>query len=283
MWKRILPLLFVASMACAQNFAINTVAGGGATVTGQSATSYAVIQPNAVAADSAGNFYVAPVWCQVFVVNSSGILTRVVGNGTCGYSGDNGPAASAQLGYAAGVAADSSGNLYIADPDNARIRKVSNGIITTVAGNGTAGYNGDNISATSASLNGPASVAVDNSGSLYIADSSNFRIRKVSGGIITTVAGNGTQGYMGDGGSASAAELNYPGGVAVDNSGNLYIEDIYNLVVRKVSGGIITTVAGGGTSEPNTRKSWVAELSRSCADVVRFTCPAARHGCDDPS
>ena len=125
------------------------------------------------------------------------------------------------------MALDASGNLYIADLDNNRIRKVSpSGIITTVAGNGTEGYSGDNGPATSAELYAPYGVALDASGNLYIADEVNNRIRKVSpSGIITTVAGNGTEGYSGDNGPATSAELDGPIGVALDASGNLYIAD----------------------------------------------------------
>src|SRR5208282_1269376 len=123
------------------------------------------------------------------------------------------------------------------------------GIITTVAGNGTFGYNGDNGPATSAELQVPSGVAVDSAGNLYIADSSNNRIRKVdANGIITTVAGSDTFGYSGDGGPATSAELYVPYGVAVDSAGNLYIADINNNRIRKVdASGIITTVAGNGT------------------------------------
>jgi sugar lactone lactonase YvrE len=181
------------------------------------------------------------------VVNSSGIVTQLIGTGVAGYSGDNGPASSAQLNTPVGVAVDSSGNIYIADYGNHRIRKVSGGTITTVAGNGAAGYNGDGIAATSAALYGPRGVAVDSSGNIYIADYYNQRIRKVSGGTISTVAGNGTGGYNGDGILATNAELNYPYGVAVDSSGNIYIADYYNQRIREVSGGTITTVAGNGT------------------------------------
>ena len=167
-----------------------------------------------------------------------------------GYSGDNGPATSAELAGPTGVALDASGNLYIADYGNNRIRKVSpSGIITTVAGNGTDGFSGDNGPATSAELADPWGVALDASGNLYIADIYNNRIRKVSpSGIITTVAGNGTGGYSGDNGPATSAELYDPSGVALDASGNLYIADYGNDRIRKVSpSGIITTVAGNGT------------------------------------
>ena len=142
-----------------------------------------------------------------------------------GISGDGGQATSAQLNNPVGVAVDAQGSLYIADYANNRVRKVSGGIITTVAGTGTAGYSGDGGQATSAQLNFPVGVAVDAQGSLYIADSGNYRVRKVSGGIITTVAGTGTAGYSGDGGQATSAQLNVPFGVAVDAQGNLYIAD----------------------------------------------------------
>jgi sugar lactone lactonase YvrE len=148
------------------------------------------------------------------------------------------------------VAVDSLGNIYIADMYNHRIRKVStSGIITTVAGNGTYGYSGNGGAATSAELYDPSSVAVDSSGNIFIADSNNHSIRKVStSGIITTVAGNGTYGYSGDSGAATSAELYDPSGVAVDSSGNIYIADVSNQRVRKVdTSGIITTVAGNGT------------------------------------
>ena len=158
---------------------------------------------------------------------SNGVITTVAGNGTAGFSGDNGPATSAQLNHPLGVAVDSAGNLYIADYWNNRIRKVSNGVITTVAGNGNAGFSGDNGPATSAQLNYPTGVAVDSAGNLYIADSHNNRIRKVSNGMITTVAGNGTSGFSGDNGPATSAQLYAPEGVAVDAAGNLYIADYW--------------------------------------------------------
>jgi len=163
-------------------------------------------------------------------------------------------ATNASLFWPEGVAVDASGNIFIADTSNNRIRKVStNGIITTIAGNGaTSGtigvYSGDGGPATSAGLNSPTGVAVDALGNLFIADAANLRIRKVSSdGIITTVAGNGTEPYSGDGGPATNAGLSYPSGVAVDASSNLYIADYGNARIRKVSiNGFITTVAGNG-------------------------------------
>jgi hypothetical protein len=141
---------------------------------------------------------------------------------------------------------DSAGNLYIADTNNNRIRMVSNGVITAVAGNGGFGYSGDNGPATYAALNHPQGVAVDSAGNLYIADGNNC-IRKVSNGVITTVAGSGTRGFSGDNGPATNAQLADPTGVAVDSAGNLYIGDFGNSRIRKVAGGVITTVAGNGT------------------------------------
>ena len=173
-------------------------------------------------------------------------INTFAGNGTIGYSGDNGPATSAQLNQPWGVAVDAAGNVYIADTVNNRIRKVANGVISTVAGNGTLGYSGDDGPATSAQLSWPAGVAVDSAGNLYVADQNNNRIRKVSNGVITTVAGNGTPGYSGDNGPATSAKLYGPKGVAVDSAGNLYIADTSNQRIRKVLNGVIATAAGNG-------------------------------------
>jgi uncharacterized protein (TIGR03437 family) len=202
----------------------------------------------------------------------SGIITTVAGSGPAegssgGFSGDGGPATSAELNFTSSVRVDASGNLFIADFKNSRIRRVSaSGIITTVAGNGVQGFSGDGGPANSASLNRPVAVAVDTSGNLFIADTYNSRIRKVSaGGMITTVAGNGSYGFSGDGGPATSASLNYPEGVAVDAAGNLFIADDLNNRIRQVSvSGIITTVAGNGTQGfsgdggPATRASFYA-------------------------
>ena len=236
---------------------ITTVAGNGGFGfygDGRPATSAQFAHLTSAAVDSAGNIYIADTNDARIrkVTASTGIITTVAGNGVYGFSGDGGVATSAELSYAYGVAVDSAGNIYIADTYNARIRKVTEGtgIITTVAGNGILGYTGDQGPATAAELYVPDGVAVDSAGNLYIADTGNKRIRKVSAstGIITTVAGNRTYGYSGDGGAATNAELADPTSVAVDSAGNIYIADNENNRVRKVtaSTGVITTVTGNG-------------------------------------
>jgi len=177
-------------------------------------------------------------------------ISTVAGNGATGFNGDGGLATNTSLYHPFDVAVDSSGNLYIADYLNHRIRKVtSDGSTTTVAGNGTAGFSGDGAAATSATLNNPIGIALDNSGNLYIADRNNLRIRKVTtDGIISTVAGNGSAVFSGDGGVATNAGLYYPSGVTVDSSGSIFIADTNNHRVRKViAGGIISTIAGIGS------------------------------------
>jgi sugar lactone lactonase YvrE len=228
-----------------------TLAAGGGPPNGVAASTISLATPTDAAVDSAGNVYVpSPSENRVYMIAPNGSITTVAGNGTAGYSGDGGLAASAQLNGPKGVAIDSSTppNVYIADTDNNRVRKVSGGVITTVAGNGTSGFSGDGGSATNAELSFPEAIAVDNAGNLYIADTDNNRVRKVSGGVISTVAGNGTAGYSGDGGVATSAQLSLPEGVAVDSVGNLYIADSLNSRIRRVSAGNITTFAGNGSS-----------------------------------
>lgn len=177
-------------------------------------------------------------------INVDGTITTIAGTGTGGFSGDSGPAAAAQLNYPRGLTFDASGNLYIADSSNQRIRKVdTTGRITTVAGNGIPGFGGDGGAATGASLAYPYGIQM-NGEELFIADSNNHRVRKVSGGNISTVAGNGTAAFTGDGGAPTTASLNFPRSIAFDSADNLYIADTSNFRVRIVSGGTITTFAG---------------------------------------
>jgi sugar lactone lactonase YvrE len=146
------------------------------------------------------------------------------------------------------IAADRAGNVFFADQNTVLRLDATTGVLTLVAGNGTPGFSGDNGPATSAQLATPGGIAVDSAGNLYIADGYNYRIRKVSGGVITTVAGNGTPGFSGDNGPATSAQLDPGSGLAVDSAGNLFIADTWNNCVRRVSKGVITTVAGGGSS-----------------------------------
>jgi trimeric autotransporter adhesin len=228
---------------------------------GQDAEPY-LYSPYGIAADSAGNLYIAAAGL-LRKVTTTGILSTVAGNGRCGFSGDGGQATAAQLAcspyspsihidpatYTGGVAVDSTGNLYIADSKNHRIRKVTPaGVISTVAGNGTKGYSGDGGLATEAQLDYPIGLAVDSAGNLYIADFSIHRIRKVTpAGIISTVAGNGTLDFSGDGGMATAAQFGRLSGLTVDSAGNLYIVDSGKRIRKITSAGIISTVAGKGT------------------------------------
>ncbi|HEV3333480.1 MAG TPA: hypothetical protein VG096_20995 [Bryobacteraceae bacterium] len=180
------------------------------------------------------------------------LINTVAGSATLGYAGDGGVATKASLFQAWAITVDGSGNLYIVDHGNDRIRMVnSSGIINTTVGNGTIGYSGDGSAAASAMLNQPTGVAVDSSGNVYIADSWNFRIRKVASSNISTVAGNGAMSYSGDGGPATLAQLNSPQGVGVDKAGNLYIADSGNAVLRQVSkSGAITTIGGSTLKLP---------------------------------
>ena len=236
---------------------ISTAAGGGTAGwptfgDGGQATDASVYYPQDVFADGVGNLYIAEGgYSRVRKVNASGVISTVAGNGNSGFSGDGGPATSASLLFPRGVHVDGAGNITIADTGNDRIRKMDavSSNITTVAG----GYIGDGYPATQANLKllyGRQDIFVDGSGNLYIPDSGHNRVRKVSpSGLITTVAGGGTGGWptFGDGGQATAANLNTPASVFVDGAGNLYIADANNQRVRKVDpSGVINTVAGGG-------------------------------------
>jgi sugar lactone lactonase YvrE len=203
------------------------------------------------------------------VTAATTIITTVAGNGANAYSGDGGQATAASINYAADVALDTAGNIYITDYYSNRVRMVSKatGIITTVAGNGAQGYIGDGGQATGAEFYYPQGIAVDDSGNMYIGDKMNNVIRKVkaSTGIISTYAGNGTQTYSGDGSAATATGLAPTGCIALDTARNLYITDTKNYRVYMVNAktGIITTLAGNGTrgNGGNTGPATNASLS----------------------
>ncbi|MFB3850990.1 MAG: fibronectin type III domain-containing protein [Acidobacteriota bacterium] len=223
---------------------------------GGPATSASLANPNGVCADRNGNVYVADYsGSTIRMIDTSGIIHTVAGNGSPGYSGDGGPATLAQISYPWNVSVDNLGNLYISDADNFVIRKVDKAtqIITTVAGNGTQGYSGDEGIATSAQLNYPVWVAPDNKGGFFIADALDNRIRYVDAyGIIHTYAGTGTAGFSGDGGPASSAQINFPISVSVDGAGGLYIADYNNSRIRYVDfnpSHNISTIAGTGDSD----------------------------------
>ncbi|HWQ31994.1 MAG TPA: BACON domain-containing carbohydrate-binding protein [Blastocatellia bacterium] len=209
-------------------------------------------QPETVALDAAGSLYIADTGNhRIRRVSRDGVITTIAGNGQLGSSGDGGPATAASLNEPGGIALDAAGNLYIADTNNHRIRKVTPaGTISTVAGTGISDFGGDGGPATQARLDTPVGLATDAQGNLYIADAGNHRIRKLtlSSGVITTIAGSG-YGFGGDGGAAVAAQFNFPTGVAIDGAGNLYISDTGNHRVRRVNAaGIVSTVAGTGSA-----------------------------------
>lgn len=264
---------------------ISTVAGNGTYGTAGDYGTATVAQLSAIgiASDSTGNLFLASPGNYLAVANggrvrevTGGSIYSVAGTGQLGYGGDGNLATNATLYDPMGVAVDGSGNIYFADTHNYRIRKVSaqSKTISTIAGDGTNAYNGDNAAATSAQLSRPFRIAVDASGNAYIADFDNSVIRKVTAatGVITTIAGTGTAGYSGDNGLASSAQIDRPSALAVNTAGDLFFFDLGNNVLRKVaaSTGIITTVAGNGTRGYSGDQGLAlsAELGRSYGIAV---------------
>jgi sugar lactone lactonase YvrE len=254
-------LLFLGScfLGGSKGFAqtINTIAGTGTNNyggDGGAATAAVLNYPYATTFDASGNIYISDANNnRIRMINTAGIINTIAGNGTSGSSGDGGAASVAYLNTPQSLIFDASGNLYFSDHNNNKVRKINTaGIISTVVGTGTAGYNNDGISAITAQLNGPSQLAFDAAGNLYIADFNNNRVRMVNtSGTISTVAGNGVSGYTGNGGPATAANLNHPAGLAIDAAGNLYLSDNGNGFIRMVNTtGAISTIAGSGTSLP---------------------------------
>jgi len=251
--------LFIADQAADRLRKVNTVgiittaAGNGLDIqTGDGGPATAAIMgaPMGVAFDGAGNLYIATASDsnRIRMINTVGIVTTIAGGAGNAYSGDGGPATAAGFHLVYDVTVDNRGNIYVSDMQDSRIRKIdAAGIISTYAGTGTAGYNGDNIAAATAQINFPHSLAVDDTGNLYVCDYLNNRVRKIDTfGVITTIAGTATRGYSGDGGPSTAADMYDPSGVATDHAGNIYITDNGGRVRKIDTSGIITTIAGCG-------------------------------------
>ncbi len=230
-----------------QQYLISTVAGGASasqTTPPQEANAFIGAVEN-LAVDAAGNVYFGFA-NEILKLDQSGTITQFAGSGA-GYSGDGGPALSARLSLPGSMAMDAAGNLFVADTQNLRIRRIApSGIITTVAGNGSHGTSGDGGPAVDAEFKNPSVIAADAAGNVFVGDGN--LVRKISvTGIITTLAGNGTAGFSGDGGPATSAQLSGVSGLAVDALGDLYVADFNNFRVRKVTpDGLITTVVGNG-------------------------------------
>src|SRR6201996_2310802 len=209
-----------------------------------------LMRPAGVAYDATGDLFIADTARnQVFEITLGGAIMVVAGNGTQGFSGDGGPATAAELNAPMSVAVAHDGTLYIADTGNQRIRAVQGGNITTFAGRGARGFAGDGGLATAAALNQPVTLALDATGALLVCDKGNERVRRISAGQIATVAGNGVQGFAGDGAAAISAELNEPSGIVATADGRVFIADTNNQRIRVVgTNGTISTFAGNGAA-----------------------------------
>jgi sugar lactone lactonase YvrE len=233
-----------------QQYTISTIAGGAPPPTPSAARAISIAPPSGLVADTHGNVYFSSNHA-IFKLDQSGMVTRIAGTSRPGYSGDGGPAVNAQLNYPNNLALDGSGNLFVVDILNLRIRRISpQGIITTIAGNGQAGLSApaaEGGPAVDAALNVSRAIAADNSGNVFFWDGG--RIRRVSpNGIISTVAGGGSQ-PPGNGGPATNVEFRYADGLAADNDGNLFISvNVERQVFKLDATGTITTVAGTGAS-----------------------------------
>ncbi len=290
---QILPIIFLPFLFCqsARGQTITTFAGtgvGGYTGNGGLAISAQLDWPLDIRADALGNLYIADSLNNVVqeVNTGTGIINVFAGTGTGGYTGDGGPAISAQLNRPMGLVFDPLCNLILTDYVNSVVRRINltTGIITTIAGTGTAGFSGDGGLATSAQLNQPSEVAYDSSGNLYITDDYNFRVREVNAltGVITTIAGNGTDGYGGDGGPATSASFTYSVGLALDSSGNVYISDGNDNRIRKVNiaTGIITTVAGTGVPGYTGDGGLASAAQIDIPGGITFDCTGELYLCD---
>ncbi len=239
------------------------------------ATNARLYVPDGIFADSSGNIYIADGLNQRIrkVTKATGIITTICGTGATGSTGDGGLAINAELNIPAGICLDKQNNIYIADYLTNKIRKIDaiTGIISAYAGNGIIGYTGDGGPATNAKFNGPVQPIADTFGNIFICDQNNNTVRKVDAitGIVNTIAGTGTAGYTGDGGLAIYAKLNQPAGIYVDMQGNIFIAEFGNGVIRRVDGtsGIISTVAGNGTLGFSGDGGPATAAELKCSDV----------------
>ena len=248
-----LLFFFVTTSYTAKAQFISTIAGTGTSGSfgdGLAATVAQLNTPNGLFCDTAGNIFFADFVNQkIRKINASGIISTVAGTGSTGFSGDGTAATAATMNHPSDVAVNKLGHIVFCDYNNNRVRKIVGGIITTIAGNGSATSTGDGLPATAATLNGPAGVCFDTSGNLLIAEHYKIRIINATTGIISTYAGTGTPGSVGDGGPATAAQLNTVNFISADAKNNLFISDNANHRIRKVTGsGIITTIAGNGSA-----------------------------------
>ncbi|MBL7690540.1 MAG: T9SS type A sorting domain-containing protein [Flavipsychrobacter sp.] len=243
---------------CGRTQIITTIAGNGGGIVdtgdGGPATNAVTFLPVGLCFDKSGNLYIAEGMGgrKVRKITPAGIISTVAGTGSPGSSGDGGPATNAKFRQINSLCTDNFGNIFVADQDECRIRKIdaTTGIITTVAGTGVGGYSGDGGPATNAQVYGPTDVCIDKYGNLFIADMNNVRVRKVAtNGIITTVVGNGSNSpayYGGDGGRADTTAIHAPTGLCFDDTGNLYISDARSRIMKVDTFGIIRTFAGNG-------------------------------------
>ena len=261
---------------------ISTVAGGGHSrdfTQSAIATNVSLWAPAGIATDNNGNVFFSEKFNHcISKLSTTGIITTIAGTGAGGYNGDNIMASGAKLNDPQGITIDQAGNIYVADAGNDRIRKINiSGIITTVAGSGTYGYSGDNIAATDAQVKSASDVAVDKAGNLYIADRYNQRIRKVDkAGIITTIAGTGIAGFSGDGGIATDAQLNGPGGIGVNDWGYVYIADGNNYRLRYIHSTLaaqnVNKSTGELTAHPNPNNGeFIVNIPSGITEQVKIT------------
>ena len=217
---------------------------------GGPATEAELNHPRGVAVDGAGNVYVTDIGNnRIRRIDLEGVITTIAGTGERGFDGDGGAATEAELNGPAGVTVDATGNVYLIDYGNNRIRRIDpEGIITTIAGTGERGFGGDGGPATEAQFNRPIGLALDGMNNVYVGDQGNHRVRRINpNGVITTIAGTGDQGFGGDGGLATEAQLSWPSSVAVDGADNLYVVGLGNCRIRRIDpDGVITTFAGSG-------------------------------------